>query len=91
MKLRDLISMNTLFSSMRWAFVTLVRLGVGLAGVIVLAVVFNAFREDGKKIDVGSLLLLETTILSTAFTGKAIQSFSKNDSGTTDDSQTPPA
>ena len=83
--------MTSVYSSMRWAFVTFVRLGVALAVIIVASAIFNAFRDDGKKIDLGALTLLETSILGTAFTGKAVQSFSKNDGSPTDDSQTPPA
>lgn len=85
---RTLIDNNSTLSSMRWAFITMVKLSVAYAVVIGVVVIMNPFLPN--KIDAGSLIALEGVLLGSAFTGKAVQSFSEKTDTPNPPVSTPP-
>ena len=80
--IREIISSDTKVSSMRWAFVQMVKLTIALVVLTVLAAIIDPFMPEGKHIDLASLITLNGVVMGITFAGKAVQSFSKND-GTT--------
>lgn len=69
---QSLADVTNTISSMRWAFVTTVKVSLIIAVVSVVGLIVAACF--GKTVDLAGVVALEGVLLTTAFGGKALQS-----------------
>ena len=72
---RELLDMNSSISSMRWAFVLTVKVALLISVLAVIGVVTAAIL--GKTLDISAIIALVVGLLTVAFGGKSVQSFSE--------------
>lgn len=88
---KELISVTSKYSSMRWGFITLTRVSVIMIILSVIASLvasfLNAFIPSPIKIDLSGIALLLGSSITGSFIGKAGQSFAEGKYNMTSNSE----
>jgi hypothetical protein len=74
--MEELIRNDSVYSSMRWAFLMMVKIGLIISILSVIAVLVGAFYN--KQVNLTAIIALLGVLFTTAFGGKSAQSFAEN-------------
>ena len=72
----ELMDIDSKYSSMRWAFILMVKAGIALTFIGAIGMIITSILD--KQFPVAGITALVGVIFTTAFGGKSIQSFSEN-------------
>ena len=72
----ELVDIDSKYSSMRWAFILMVKAGIALTFIGAIGMIITSILE--KQFPTAGITALVGVVFTTAFGGKSIQSFSEN-------------